>query len=336
MWTLIVDKKISLVTGSTGMLGKSLCHFLHTHEWRVTALTREQEYGPWDDSIQADLISSATFSIPSNIHTVFHLAGKAHALSETRQDEQEYFQINTEGTRRVLEAAQASGVRRFVFFSSVKAMGEGGSDCLDEASPCLPETPYGKSKLEAERLVLEGNYVPEPVVLRLSMVYGPSTKGNLPRMIESVSKGRFPPIPEFGNRRSMVHVDDVVQAALLAAEKPEAVGQTYLVTDGQPYSTRELYEWICRALSKPVPGWRIPKITFCCLAKIGDAIGALRGRRFLFDTDTLGKLAGSACYSSRKIEQELGFRAQHHLQDDLPDIIKSLQDDSSHAMNNAL
>ncbi len=324
MWTPIVDKKISLVTGSTGMLGKPLCRTLHSHGWRVVAVTRMQEAGPWDESIRADLTSHENFLIPSDIDVVFHLAGKAHALNETKQDEKEYFQINTEGTRRVLEAAKSSGVRRFVFFSSVKAMNEGGSECLDEASPCLPVTPYGKSKLEAERLVLEGNYVPEPVVLRLSMVYGPSPKGNLPRMIEAVARGRFPPIPEFGNRRSMVHVEDVVQAAILAAQRPEAAGKTYLVTDGQPYSTRELYEWICQALGKPIPGWRIPAVVFRGLAKIGDTIGTLRGRRFMFDSDTLEKLAGSAWYSSQKIEQELGLRAHHHLRKSLQDIIQTL------------
>jgi len=220
-----------------------------------------------------------------------------------------------------LEVAQEAGVRRFVCFSSVKAMNEGGPDCLDEATACHPETPYGKSKLAAERLVMAGDYVPEPVVLRLSMVYGPAMKGNLPRMVEAVDKGRFPPIPEFGNRRSMVHVEDVVQAALLAAERPEAVGQIYIVTDGQPYPTRQLYEWICEALGKPVPAWQISKIILKVLARVGDLIGNVGGRRFLFDSDALEKLAGSAWYSSKKIEQELGFQAKHHLRESLPEIV---------------
>ena len=331
-----MDKGISLVTGSTGMLGRPLCRTLHSHGLKVLAMTRMQEFGPWDDTLVRDLDNLDPGDMPEGIDTVFHLAGKAHALSESRQDEDEYFRINTEGTRKVLEAAKSVGVRRFVFFSSVKAMHEGGPECLDEASPCLPVTPYGKSKREAERLVLEESYIPEPVVLRLSMVYGPSPKGNLPRMIESVAKGHFPPIPEFGNQRSMVHVEDVVQAALLAAERPEAIGQTYLVTDGQPYSSRELYEWICQALGKPIPGWRIPEGVLRGLAKIGDAIGMVRGRRFMFDSDTLEKLSGSAYYSSQKIEQELKFRAKHHLQDSLPEIIKFLQDDSPHKLNNAL
>lgn len=288
----------------------------------VKALLRaHKEPGPWHDFTTGDITEPIAPDVMEQIDTVFHLAGKAHALSETRQDEEEYFNINTEGTRQLLEAAQKSDVRRFVFYSSVKAMHEESEDCLDESSPCHPETPYGKSKLAAERLVLAGNYVPEPVVLRLSMVYGPAMKGNLPRMITAVRQGRFPPIPEFGNKRSMVHVEDVVHAALLAAEKPEAIGQTYIVTHPQPCSTRELYEWICEALGRPVPGWQIPEVVLRMLAKVGDIIGRLRGRRFIFDSDAFDKLAGSARYSSKKIEDELGFQVKHHLRESLPEIV---------------
>ena len=282
--------------------------------------------GPWNEVILFDL---ATQILPEDalagVDTVFHLAGKAHALSETRQDEAEYFRINTEGTSTLLEAARNAGVRRFVFISSVKVIGEGGDVYQNETVTCRPETPYGKSKLAAERLVLEGGYVPEPVVLRLSMVYGPSRKGNLPRMIEAVAKGRFPSLPEVGNRRSMVHVEDVVQAARLAAEKPAAVGQTYIVTDGQACSTRQLYEWICEALDKPVPAWTIPIGLLKVLAKVGDGFGRARGRRFVFDSDALDKLIGSACYSSEKIERELGFRARQSLRSALPEIVAWLR-----------
>ena len=247
------------ITGASGFIGYALCSQLFEQGWHLRVLLRKNLMGPWHETVIGDLEISLPRDLLKDIDVVFHLAGKAHTLSENNQDIGEYFSINKEGTLKLLEAARSSGVRRFVFFSSVKAINEGSSQCLNETSPCLPVTPYGKSKREAERLVLEGNYVPEPVVLRLSMVYGPSTKGNLPRMIESIAKGHFPPIPEFGNKRSMVHVEDVVRAAFLAAERPETIGQTYLVTDSQPYSTRELYEWICQALGKPIPGWRIPE-----------------------------------------------------------------------------
>jgi len=313
-----------LVTGATGFIGRHLCQQLQTSGIHVTAVGRSRSEGPWDDFVCADLGGWVSLPVFVGIDTVFHLAGKAHALAETSQDERSYFQINVEGTRQLLEWARKGGVPRFVLFSSIKAVGEGGFECLDEKAPCYPRTPYGASKLKAEELVLRGGYVPEPVVLRLSMVYGPSEKGNLPRMIRAVQAGRFPPLPEVGNRRSMAHVDDVVQAAMLAAEKSEAISQTYLVTDGTPYSTRQIYEWVCEALGKPSPAWSIPLPLLRLLARMGDGIGCLCGRRFVFDTDAMDKLTGSACYSSRRIERELGFSAHHHLHDSLPEIVHFL------------
>ncbi len=220
-----------LVTGASGFIGNQLCASLIAQSSSVLAMTHRacklQGCQPWICDI-AEVIDERNME---SVDTIFHLAAKGHALTETRQDKAEYFRTNTEGTRRILEAAGKAGVRRFVFFSSIKAMGEGGNGCLDESAACEPQTSYGQSKLEAERLVLDGGYVPEPTILRLSMVYGPGGKGNLPQMINAISRGFFPPLPEFDNRRSMVHVNDVVQAAILASEKPEAVNQTYIVTD---------------------------------------------------------------------------------------------------------
>src|SRR5207302_1975481 len=146
-------------------------------------------------------------------------AGKAHVLAEVRGDEDAYRTINTDGTRHVLEGAVAGGARCFVLFSSVKAMGEGEDRCLDESFSGVPTTPYGRSKLEAEQATLEfgrrtGLHV---TCLRFPLVYGPGNKGNLYQMIAAIDRGIFPPLPEFGNRRSMVHVADAVRAAVLAA-----------------------------------------------------------------------------------------------------------------------
>ncbi len=318
--------RLVLISGATGFIGRMLCQQLQEQCVQVRVVMRIVAEGPWDEVVLHNL---TTQTLPKNalagVDTVYHLAGKAHALSESRQDEEEYFKVNTEGTKTLLKAAKAANVRRFVFISSVKAMGEGGDDCQDESEICCPESPYGKSKLAAECLVLEGGFVPEPVVLRLSMVYGCSHKGNLPRMIKAVAKGCFPPLPEVGNNRSMVHVDDVVQAALLAAEKPEAIGQTYIITDGQSYSTRKMFEWICEVLDKPVPSWTMPICALKTLSRVGDVIGRVRMRRFMFDSDALDKLVGSACYSSNKIEQELGFSPQRDLRSALPKIVAHLR-----------
>jgi nucleoside-diphosphate-sugar epimerase len=246
-------------------------------------------------------------------------------LAEVAQDEAEYFRINTDGTRRLLEAAKRAGVRAFVLFSTVKVIADLPESLptapADEACSLMPDTPYGQSKLAAEKLVLEGGYVEHPAVVRPCLVYGPSPKGNLEKMIKAVRRGRFPPLPEVGNKRSMVHIDDVIAAALLLAEHPAAKGGAFIAADKAPFSTRELFEWICAAVGRKVPGWSMPMWFLRLLGRIGDMIGKLRGRRFVFDSDALAKLTGSAWYSSAKLERELGWQPQHTLRDSIAEIV---------------
>ncbi|RMF46870.1 MAG: NAD-dependent epimerase/dehydratase family protein, partial [Deltaproteobacteria bacterium] len=164
----------------------------------------------------------------------------------------------------------------------------------------------------------------EIVILRPAMVYGPTTKGNLPRMIRAVARGWFPPVPDCG-RRSMVHVEDVVNAAWLAATRTEAAGKTYVVTDGIEYTTRRIHEWICEALGRPAPAWTMPLPLLKGLAGVGDAIGRLRGRRFLFDSGVLEKLIGDEWYDSAEIREELGFIPARNLHDSMQEIVDYLR-----------
>lgn len=317
--------KRALVTGTNGFIGQYLCWSLKDSGYTIRSLNRRVD-NQWAEGVSLDLSSTNWDMNPcEGIDVVFHLAGKAHSLSDVVQDEEEYRRINTEGTRKLLEAAQLAGVKCFVFFSSVKAAGYCDRQPMDETVVVPPDTPYGRSKYDAEQLVLHGGYVPHPVVIRPCMVYGNSNKGNLPRMIKAIQKGVFPPLPEVHNRRSMVHVEDVVGAALLAAKMPEAIGQIYIVTDGQHYSTREIYEWSRVALGRSPLSFSVPMNLIRALAKAGDIIGYLRGRRFFFDSDALDKLIGSAWYSSAKIEHELGFKPAHDLPRVLPEIVRYLK-----------
>ncbi len=314
--------KTVLLTGSSGFIGQVLLQRLQESAINVNNLVRNNHI-EIPNKIFLDLTENWLINPCEGVDTVFHLAGKAHALSEVSQDNAQYQQINTQATRKLLEAAQQAGVKRFIFFSSVKAVGD--SEILQNETSQLPaDTPYGQSKYAAEQLVLQGNYVLHPVVIRPCMVYGNSKKGNLPKMINAIVRGFFPPLPEVNNHRSMVHVEDIVQAALLAANTSKAAGEIYIVSDGQDYSSRQLYELICKALNKSISRFSIPLIVLNFLAKLGDIIGKLLARRFIFDSDTQQKLLGSARYSSQKIENELGFKAKYSLQQSLPEIIHYL------------
>jgi UDP-glucose 4-epimerase len=317
----------ALVTGASGFIGRPFIRLLQSQGWRVIAAGRPQSAASTGvaDVLRVDLMEDSPIVLPPEIDTVFHLAGKAHALAEVAQDEEIYFRVNTAGTRRLLEAAQRAGVRAFVYFSSVKAVGEApaASQPIDESWDVRPETVYGRSKRDAEDLVLRGGYVSHPVVVRPSLVYGPGANGNLEKMIEAIKAGRFPPVPEMGNRRSMVHVDDVGRAAIAVALDPAAAGRTYILTDGVAVSTRQMFDWICGLVGRRVPSWTVPLWLFRLLARIGDVIGKIRRRRFVFDSDALAKLTGSACYSSARIERELAWKPQRALQDSLAEIVRA-------------
>ncbi len=311
-----------LVTGATGFIGRALCGRLREEGVHVRALARREAEGPWDEAVRADL---ATGALPGDclagVDTIFHLAAKVHALGDRSREEESYRRLNVDGTALLLEKAREAGVRRFIFFSSVQAMGEETPACLDETTEPKPVTPYGRSKLEAERLVLASNVLSHLVCLRFPLVYGPGHKGNLSRMVAAIDRGLFPPLPPVANRRSMIHVRDVVAAALLAARRPEANGRCYIVTDGRTYSSREIEDAIRRALGRRVPRWHVPLLALRLLARGGDALERIRGRRVLFDSSTLQKLVGSAWYSSERIQRELGYRPSVSLLEALPEIV---------------
>jgi nucleoside-diphosphate-sugar epimerase len=120
----------------------------------------------------------------------------------------------------------------------------------------------------------------------------------------------------------MAYVGDVVEAAILAASVPVASGQRYIVTDGRAYSSRELYEAICKALTKNIPRWHVPLTALRALARIGDAIGQARGKRAPFDSDALAKVMGSDWYSCTKISTELGYCPSMTFENALPEMLE--------------
>lgn len=322
-----------LVTGATGFIGRCLVEKLLSQRARVSVLVRSEQKAKqyWPNGLES--IRVADFTRPESIadacrdiDLIFHLAGYAHAID--REDDvvsKRHETTTVDGTRALLADALRHGVRRVVYASSVKAMGEGGESCLDESNVAEPLTAYGRSRLKAETLLLDASRASDffkAVIVRFPLVYGRGNDGNLARMIEAVDRGRFPPLAPIGNRRSMVWVGDAVQALLLASQKPAAEGNVYLATDGQNYSTDQIYAAMRKALGKSTPAWALPVAVLRSLAWLGDAIGFLRRRPWVFDSGVLRKLTGSACYRSDKIKRELQFSPRYTLTDALPEMVE--------------
>ena len=294
-----------LITGATGFVGKKLVSALQCKREKIRIISRnlQADYETVVCDFEEGLISQSALE---SVSTVFHIAGFSHDTRNAGEIEDLYRRVNVNATVQLAELAVKANVKRFVFVSSVKAGGSPDFEmCASEKYQGDPEGVYGKTKREAELKLLKigkelGMHVS---IIRPSLVYGPNVKGNLQLMLSGIKKGWFPPLPETGNKRSMIHVDDLVRAILLVADDDRANGEIFIATDGTPYSSREIYNAMCRVLDKSILKWSVPKFLF-------DAVSLINPRIKY----KLNKLLGDECYSSVKLES-LGFKAKKTLKD---------------------
>ena len=308
-----------LISGASGFIGGRLLRELSAVGILCRSLIRTKT--AHENELVASLSDKGKLlEACAGVDRVFHCAGHAHAFASlSRTDDALHWIVNFEGTCNIVEAAAKAGVRQFIFLSSVKAMADPGTSCATEDFPGAPETAYGLSKLAAEQHVLAigKQYGMHVVNLRLAMVYGAGGHGNLERMAKLVRRGWFPPLPETGNHRSLIHVNDVVAAMRLVAEDTRANGQTYIVASPESPSGRGLYDALRLALGKPKCEWAVPASLLRVAAIGGDALELLTRKRMPFDNEVIDRLFGSAWYSPARIERELGWRAQVSLDEGL-------------------
>jgi UDP-glucose 4-epimerase len=310
---------MDIISGATGFIGHRLAQHLRQSGSSCRLLSRRAQKN--EEFHVVDLANTQSLNAAcSGGERIFHCAGYAHAFSSlSNEDAEQHWQINVEGTRNLVEAAGQAGVKRFVFLSSVKAMAEPGDLCADEDFPGQPITAYGQSKRAAEKAVLAAGarYGMHVVNLRLAMVYGSGGRGNLERMGRLVRKGWFPPLPETGNHRSLVHVDDVVAAMCRVAEDERADGRTYIVTGPQAPSGRELFDAMRKVLGQSPCRWAVPESVLRFAGHCGAGLEVLLKRRMPLDSEAVDRLLGSAWYSPARIERELGWRAKVTLEEGL-------------------
>ena len=295
----------ALVTGATGFIGLKLIKSLEDCGYSIRILSRNNnlDYDTVICDLQNEKIPESALD---SVDVIFHLAGHAHDLASDSIQEKIYYDVNLGGTVKLIKIAVQKKVRKFIYVSSVKAGGVPGFGvCASENDQGEPEGIYGKTKREAELKLLKIGEESDIYlsIIRPSLVYGPNVKGNLQLMLSGIKKGWFLPLPETNNKISMIHVDDLVRAILLVADDDRANGEIFIATDGTPYSSREIYNFMCSALGKPNPKWSVPKSFFDMASLINPRI------RY-----KLNKLLGDKCYSSAKLEA-LGFKAKKSLKD---------------------
>ncbi len=192
-----------------------------------------------------------------DVTCVVHCAARVHVMHEQASEPIKLFRrVNTEGTLNFARQAAASGVRRFVFVSSLKVNGETtapGQAFSAQGTPA-PQDPYGISKWEAEMglLALSAATGMEVVIVRPPLVYGPAVKANFASLMRVVRRGVPLPLGAVtANRRSLVALDNLVDLLITCTIHPAAAGQTFLVSDGEDLSTTELLRRVGHAVGKP-------------------------------------------------------------------------------------
>jgi UDP-glucose 4-epimerase len=310
-------KRTALVTGAGGAIGSALVVRLLARGYAVRALVRESAtVAPVADGVEivrgditdCGLVQQAV----AGADAVFHLAAKLHINNPSLALKDEYFRTNVEGTRCLAKAASAAKVERFIFFSTINVYGSTRPGQLfDEAAPLNPDSWYAETKIDGEQIVL--GELPS-VVLRVAAVYGPRMKGNYPRLVEAVRRGRLAFIGDGRNRRTLVHETDVCDAAIAALEHEAAAGQTFNVTDGRVHTMREIIAAIASALEQRPPRLSLPARPVRLIAGLLEDGLRLAGKSSPIGRATIDKLTEDIAVSGDKLQSELGFHPGYDLQ----------------------
>jgi nucleoside-diphosphate-sugar epimerase len=277
-----------LVTGANGFVGREVLQRLNAMSGvqavgsvrRADGLTGARVVEVGDLTLQTDWSSSL-----AGADAVVHLAARVHLMQDTAADPLTAFRsVNMDGTLNLARQAAATGVKRFVFISSVKVNGERTQPgrTFTEADAPNPQDAYGQSKYEAEQGLrqLSACTGMEVVIVRPPLVYGLGVKANFAYLTRAVKWGIPLPLGAVHNQRSLVALDNLVDFIVTCITHPKAANQTLLVSDGQDLSTTELVRGMAKAAGVParllpVPVWAL-QAGASLLAK-GDAVQRLCG-----------------------------------------------------------
>jgi nucleoside-diphosphate-sugar epimerase len=285
-----------LVVGSTGFVGQNFIEFLEKNpDYQFTSLDRKlskqkHKQCTWNDLGIIDLVS---------FDVIFYFTGKAHDVKNT-SDDSAYFEINVGLLERFLKASQEADFQgKFVFLSSVKAVADVVNGILDEDTTPDPKTAYGKSKLEAEQLILNSYLAKNAFILRPCMIHGKGNKGNLNLLHQFVSKGIPNILASYDNERSLLNIDNLIFVFEKIIQNRLKSG-VYQVSDEGVISTSGIMRVISKTLNKKPLEIKVPKFLIKTIAKIGDVLP------LPINSERLQKLTENYRVSNKKLVQNLG------------------------------
>lgn len=297
------------ISGASGFVGQNLSNYLKSY-FQLQEISR----------LHLQQIGANLFV---NLHTLVHLAGKAHDFKKFSSFD-EYYKVNTELTKEVFDAFLVSNSKVFITLSSVKAVADEVNFELSEEVIPNPITHYGKSKLLAEQYILSK---PIPAgkrvyILRPCMIHGPSNKGNLNLLYNLVSKG-FPwPLGKFENSRSYLSIENLCFIIKELIQREDIPSGVYNLADDVPLSTNEVINLIAESKGKKAKILNLNRNLIKVIARVGDLL------KLPINSERLQKLTESYVVSNAKIKMALSKELPVSAKDGLVKTFKSFSNNA--------
>lgn len=306
-----------LLTGNAGFIGKYLTGILLEKGYTI----RGVDVRPRTDilngfsQIEGDILDrNIVRQSMLDVDTIIHLAAEHKDFGITEAD---YFRVNEQGTKVLLEEASNAHIKKFIFYSSVAVYGA-QSNTNEETMP-VPNNPYGDSKLAAERLVTawaKEDPTRTAIIIRPTVVFGPNSKANIFRLIRQVCDGRFIMIGNGENIKSIAYVENLASATVFAIENCSKGIHIFNYADEPHMKTNELVALICKLSGRGSIKFHIPLELAIAGGKIFDVLGKITGKDFPITGTRMKKFATSTYHKAEKIRAQ-GFIAQHSIEDGL-------------------
>lgn len=288
------------VTGATGFVGRAVIDALREAQLLPIPIVRKTADLAHERIIGEINPTTVWTDVLTDVDVIIHLAARVHVMKDQAVDPLAAFHaMNALATINLAQQAQICGVRRLIYVSSAKVLGEESppNGQFEPDDSMVPEDAYAVSKAEAEMglQALSQTGALEVVIVRPPLVYGPGVGANFQTMMRWVALGLPLPLGGIKNRRSMIGVENLASLLVRCVDHPAAAGQTFLASDGEDVSTPMLLRSIAKAMNRPAHLINIPSR----MLKVGASLCGLSG--------FADRLCGNLALNNKQTCKKLGW-----------------------------